>query len=64
MLVENCFFQVLQEIGTENVNIQSSQMTEILRILKLEDAVEKTEQEKKDLPTHDLLEKLEDQVKK
>lgn len=39
-------------------------MTEILRILKLEDAVEKTEQEKKDLPTHDLLEKLEDQVKK
>ena len=40
------FQQVLQELGTENVNLKGSQMTEILGLLKMEESIENEEKEK------------------
>lgn len=37
--------QVLQELGTENVNIKGSQMSEIIGLLKLEDVLDEKEKE-------------------
>lgn len=50
-LIVKCFIpfytpQVLHEIGTENVNLKGSQMTDIIGLLKKEETIENIEKSK------------------